>query len=272
MSSLMVSAPDDYATCPYDMTHRILWQRMPFHLIKCRKQHLLSPLQTCPFDTKHLVPQQEMPFHMSMCEAKVILGPDIANNIAQQESWQEKLEACHQMPETSLPSFAEEKTTIYRSRGSLVRRKLPGHLKMKKTLVQMDTSDMNEKEEMWDDDLHQSGIVIKPFILGERCLNSDFTRYQHYSSRDNSVPMRPPLNVVQITESRQAKSTIVYSYAMNSLGIGRGAGRGKNITTCESKCGDNLSVSQVSSLGLGRARNQLFHKGKEKLDNEGRFC
>ncbi|CAE1280832.1 unnamed protein product [Acanthosepion pharaonis] len=76
---------------------------MPFHLIKCRKQHLLSPLQTCPFDTKHLVPQQEMPFHMSMCEAKVILGLDIANNIAQQESWQEKLEACHQMPETSLP-------------------------------------------------------------------------------------------------------------------------------------------------------------------------
>lgn len=271
MSSLTVSAPDDYATCPYDTTHRILWQRMPFHLIKCRKQHLLSPLQTCPFDTKHLVPQQEMPFHLSMCEAKVILGPDIVNSIAQ-ESWQEKSEVCHQMPETSLPSFAEEETAIHTPSGSQGRRRLPCQLKMKKTLVQMETSDMNEKEEMWDDDLHQSGIVIKPFKLGQGCMNSDFTRYHHYSSRDNSVPLRPPLNVVQISESRQVKSTIVYSYAMNSLGIGRGAGRGKNITTCESRCGDNLSVSQVSSFGVGHARNKLFHEGKVKLDNRGRFC
>ena len=254
MSNLTVLAPDNYVTCPYDLTHRILWHRLPLHLVKCRKQHQFVPLQPCPFDTKHLVPHQEMHFHMIMCDAKVILESDITHYAVQEKNLRDESQSHCQVPKSPLADSVKEEPAKYVPIRNRIRRKLPKQLNMD---TQFDTISQDEKEEMWDEDVHRSGIVVQPFKFGESSVNPSFAECRSYSLGGNVIPLRQPLNVVQITDSREARNPIVYSYAMNSVGIGRGAGRGRNLTSGES-CDSKLSISRISSLGVGRARGKVF--------------
>ncbi|XP_035724354.1 gametocyte-specific factor 1-like [Vespa mandarinia] len=63
-------ATDDYVTCPYDPSHRILKSRMSRHLIKCELNHPTLRLLTCPYNKIHRISPLEYEHHLSICESK----------------------------------------------------------------------------------------------------------------------------------------------------------------------------------------------------------
>ncbi|XP_043684459.1 titin homolog isoform X1 [Vespula pensylvanica] len=61
-------AADDYITCPYDPSHRILKSRMSRHLMKCELNHPTIKLLTCPFNKIHRISPLQYEHHLSICE------------------------------------------------------------------------------------------------------------------------------------------------------------------------------------------------------------
>uniref|UniRef100_A0A0B6ZKG0 CHHC U11-48K-type domain-containing protein n=1 Tax=Arion vulgaris TaxID=1028688 RepID=A0A0B6ZKG0_9EUPU len=64
---------DALIECPYDKAHMITPNRMPYHLIKCRKNFPTMDLAVCPFDASHEVLKAELKYHMMNCPNKVLL-------------------------------------------------------------------------------------------------------------------------------------------------------------------------------------------------------
>ncbi|KAM9342219.1 gametocyte-specific factor 1 [Pholidichthys leucotaenia] len=66
---------DEIVLCPYDKNHKIRQLRLPYHLIKCGKNHpkLARELKTCPYNACHLIPKQEMAHHTRTCKDR---GPE----------------------------------------------------------------------------------------------------------------------------------------------------------------------------------------------------
>ncbi|XP_032992847.1 gametocyte-specific factor 1-like isoform X1 [Lacerta agilis] len=65
--------PERLVQCPYDKNHQIRACRLPYHLVKCRKnnQKIARELATCPYNARHRVPKQELKLHIASCENKV---------------------------------------------------------------------------------------------------------------------------------------------------------------------------------------------------------
>ncbi|CAI5765040.1 Uncharacterized protein PODLI_1B006266 [Podarcis lilfordi] len=65
--------PERLVQCPYDKNHQIRACRLPYHLVKCRKnnQKIARELATCPYNARHRVPKQELKLHIATCENKV---------------------------------------------------------------------------------------------------------------------------------------------------------------------------------------------------------
>ncbi|XP_053485194.1 gametocyte-specific factor 1 isoform X1 [Ictalurus furcatus] len=72
--------PDKLLQCPYDSNHKIRACRLPYHLIKCKKNNpqLASELWTCPFNARHLMPKHELSGHMSTCVDRCSVNTDYA--------------------------------------------------------------------------------------------------------------------------------------------------------------------------------------------------
>ncbi|EAT41705.1 AAEL006678-PA [Aedes aegypti] len=58
---------DELVTCPYNKEHRIIRYRLPYHIIKCKKQYVGKQLEPCPFNAMHLVDKNEMTAHIKDC-------------------------------------------------------------------------------------------------------------------------------------------------------------------------------------------------------------
>ncbi|XP_063808271.1 gametocyte-specific factor 1-like [Pseudophryne corroboree] len=73
--------PDRLLQCPYDSNHQIRACRFPYHLIKCKKNHLdlVNQFVTCPFNARHMVPRGELSFHISRCDDKGCIEQDIVD-------------------------------------------------------------------------------------------------------------------------------------------------------------------------------------------------
>lgn len=59
----------DWVKCPYNATHLVPYQRMPYHLIKCKANYKGPPLDTCPFNATHLVAKGTLSEHFETCVA-----------------------------------------------------------------------------------------------------------------------------------------------------------------------------------------------------------
>ncbi|KAM3872104.1 uncharacterized protein gtsf1 [Diretmus argenteus] len=61
--------PNKLLQCPYDKSHQIRACRFPYHLIKCKKNHLelANQLRTCPYNARHLIPKAELARHIATC-------------------------------------------------------------------------------------------------------------------------------------------------------------------------------------------------------------
>jgi hypothetical protein len=77
MSQYETLDPEKEVPCPYDNTHMIRVKRMPYHIRKCRKNHIDMDLGTCPFNARHRIPRVEMRYHIADCADKAILEQDI---------------------------------------------------------------------------------------------------------------------------------------------------------------------------------------------------
>lgn len=60
---------DGWVKCPYNALHQVPYQRMPYHLMKCKEKYTGPPLDTCPFNATHLVPQGTLKEHYKTCAA-----------------------------------------------------------------------------------------------------------------------------------------------------------------------------------------------------------
>lgn len=58
---------DELVSCPYNKEHRIIRYRLPYHIIKCKKQYVGTQLHTCPFNAMHLVDKNQMTAHIKEC-------------------------------------------------------------------------------------------------------------------------------------------------------------------------------------------------------------
>uniref|UniRef100_A0A672IRU8 Zgc:56699 n=1 Tax=Salarias fasciatus TaxID=181472 RepID=A0A672IRU8_SALFA len=72
--------PEQLLQCPYDKNHQIRACRLPYHLLKCKKNHpeLASKLKACPYNALHLVPKHELTRHTETCESRIPVNPEEA--------------------------------------------------------------------------------------------------------------------------------------------------------------------------------------------------
>ncbi|XP_046667789.1 uncharacterized protein LOC124359245 isoform X2 [Homalodisca vitripennis] len=68
----LCTAPDgDYfVTCSFDPNHILLRSKMPYHIIKCVKQHPGHNKIQCPYDSTEYIDPEEFPNHLVTCESK----------------------------------------------------------------------------------------------------------------------------------------------------------------------------------------------------------
>ncbi|XP_033927449.1 gametocyte-specific factor 1 [Melopsittacus undulatus] len=61
--------PESLVQCPFDGSHRVRASRLPYHLVRCERNHpqLARSLATCPFNARHRVPQPELRRHVTEC-------------------------------------------------------------------------------------------------------------------------------------------------------------------------------------------------------------
>lgn len=64
-------------TCPYDPSHRVSQMRLPYHLIKCRKNHKDKEFSQCPYDAKHVILKAQFQEHLQNCDKKAIIEPQL---------------------------------------------------------------------------------------------------------------------------------------------------------------------------------------------------
>lgn len=65
----MSNCEDDAVLCPYDPQHVVPYARMPYHLMKCKKNYRGPELDTCPFNATHLVKKGTLDEHYKTCIA-----------------------------------------------------------------------------------------------------------------------------------------------------------------------------------------------------------
>uniref|UniRef100_A0A182P4A1 CHHC U11-48K-type domain-containing protein n=1 Tax=Anopheles epiroticus TaxID=199890 RepID=A0A182P4A1_9DIPT len=59
---------DEMLVCPYNESHVIVRHRMPYHLVKCKKNHQENgTLQACPFNAMHVVRKVDIRQHIESC-------------------------------------------------------------------------------------------------------------------------------------------------------------------------------------------------------------
>ena len=88
MSQYDVPEPDALMECPYDDTHMVEVRRMPYHLMKCRKNNPNAQMVSCPFNALHEVVKPELRYHMSRCSDRVAITADLVFARMQKEQQQ----------------------------------------------------------------------------------------------------------------------------------------------------------------------------------------
>lgn len=58
---------EEIIECPYNSQHRIIRHRMPYHIVKCKKNYIGIPLETCPFNAMHLYKKENKLIHLETC-------------------------------------------------------------------------------------------------------------------------------------------------------------------------------------------------------------
>lgn len=58
---------EEYAICPYNASHTIIRNRMPYHIVKCRQNYRGPPLSICPFNAMHIMPSTDIDNHVNNC-------------------------------------------------------------------------------------------------------------------------------------------------------------------------------------------------------------
>ncbi|XP_074785566.1 gametocyte-specific factor 1 isoform X1 [Athene noctua] len=69
--------PQALVQCPYDKSHQVRASRLPYHIVKCQRNHpqVARTLATCPFNARHRVPQAKLQSHIASCPDKRL--PDL---------------------------------------------------------------------------------------------------------------------------------------------------------------------------------------------------
>ncbi|XP_074663692.1 LOW QUALITY PROTEIN: gametocyte-specific factor 1 [Strix aluco] len=64
--------PEALVQCPYDKSHQVRASRLPYHIVKCQRNHpqVARMLATCPFNARHRVPQANLRSHIASCPDK----------------------------------------------------------------------------------------------------------------------------------------------------------------------------------------------------------
>ncbi|XP_074656592.1 uncharacterized protein LOC141909842 [Tubulanus polymorphus] len=92
-----IKHPDDMEICPYDPSHQeIRVRRLPYHLMKCRRNHAGLEYETCPFNARHEFPAPEKRYHIANCPDKAILELQIAHECSREGGTMYK--GCTDMP------------------------------------------------------------------------------------------------------------------------------------------------------------------------------
>lgn len=60
---------EGWVNCPYDRQHLVPYQRMPYHLAKCRRNYRGPPLEQCLYNATHLVSPGTLEQHYESCPA-----------------------------------------------------------------------------------------------------------------------------------------------------------------------------------------------------------
>lgn len=59
---------DDMAVCPFNGDHKLLRHRMPYHIVRCRRNYRGPALVACAFNAMHLMPAAQMADHLAECD------------------------------------------------------------------------------------------------------------------------------------------------------------------------------------------------------------
>ncbi|XP_065940001.1 uncharacterized protein [Magallana gigas] len=100
MAQYKVLDPEQEIPCPYNRCEMIRAKRMPYHLIKCRRNHPCTEFASCPLNAIHVVPKPELRYHIENCPDKPRIEQDLSYEIQKEAGSTGTLfQGCVDLPE-----------------------------------------------------------------------------------------------------------------------------------------------------------------------------
>lgn len=100
-------------SCPYDSTHRFEESRLPYHLMRCRKNQLNLRKIRCPYNVWHLVTDVEFKDHIEHCPSSSIVKNLEYRSEALQELGTVSLKTTKNLPIVKMEDWKEENVCTY---------------------------------------------------------------------------------------------------------------------------------------------------------------
>jgi len=61
-----------FVTCPYNERHQVRFDRMQYHLVKCRRNYPDADFAICPYNASHHVPRINLESHLQKCPSQPV--------------------------------------------------------------------------------------------------------------------------------------------------------------------------------------------------------
>ncbi|XP_062578274.1 protein D7-like [Saccostrea cucullata] len=271
MAQYRVYDPEQEIPCPYNKCEMIRAKRMPYHLIRCRRNHPCSEYASCPLNATHVVPKPELRYHLENCPDKPRLEQDISFE-AQKREGGTLFTGC-----TKLPTYSQ------------IDLKIEDDWDKEIPLLPRIGVDPNIFAKMEGIQLQGLTTAEKKHMKAQYALPQEERRYfknpdkpeekpvagapkqEEEEEEELRIPNKAPQTYVPKPQSTKQQPHTVFAFSLSSTGVGRGqtASTGEQPSMEGQGVGMGRGMAGVGRgiTGVGRGRAESVWLGSEKVDN-----
>ncbi|XP_022345177.2 uncharacterized protein LOC111137785 [Crassostrea virginica] len=248
MAQYKVLDPEQEIPCPYNKCEMIRAKRMPYHLMKCRRNHPCSEYASCPLNATHEVPKPELRYHIENCPDKPRIEQDLA----------------YETLKSSGSSLFQGSTALPEYQKIIINSEEDWEIDIPLLpRIGVDPSFFAKLEGIHIDGLTRAE---KKHMKAQYALPVEERRYVHFTNLEEKSSEKPVTAKEEVTEEKlriphkasqtyipkpnipKQQPSTVFTYSLSSVGVGRG-----QITSVS----DPITKTDVAEQSVGRGTGGL---------------